>query len=263
MTTDSGELTVVAALRNGRPFGRRGEDIQAGDALLVRGSWTALSRQIDSDDDVLVVHPTDDVRRQLVPLGLGSREAVGVLLGMVVMLVAGVPPAAAGLIAACALVLLRVLSVEQAYRSVMWTTVILVAGMIPLSTAMRTSGAADRIADGLVEVVGSSGPYPLMIAIFVVVVVLGQLISNTATALIVIPVAVTAAAELGVAVLPVLVCLNVAASAALLTPVATPANMMVMEPGGYRFGDYWKMGSVLLVWYFAVGVLYVPLIWQL
>jgi di/tricarboxylate transporter len=145
----------------------------------------------------------------------------------------------------------------------MWTTVILVAGMIPLSTAMRTSGAADRIADGLVEVVGSSGPYPLMIAIFVVVVVLGQLISNTATALIVIPVAVTAAAELGVAVLPVLVCLNVAASAALLTPVATPANMMVMEPGGYRFGDYWKMGSVLLVWYFAVGVLYVPLIWRL
>lgn len=264
MTTDSGELVIVAGLRDGKPFEAEGRTIQAGDALLVRGDWKALSRQIELDDDVLVVHPPDVVRRQLVPLGIGSWEAIAVLVGMVLLLVTGVaPPAAAGLLAAGALILLRVLSVEQAYRSVMWTTVILVAGMIPLSTAMRTSGAADQIADWLIAVVGDAGPYPLLIAVFVVVAVLGQLISNTATALIVIPVAITAATELGVGVTAVLLCVNVAAAAALLTPVATPANMMVMEPGGYRFGDYWKLGSVLMCWYFVVAVVYVPFVWPL
>ena len=73
----------------------------------------------------------------------------------------------------------------------------------------------------------------------------------------------SAAAELDVAAAPVLMCLNVAAAAALLTPIATPANLMVMEPGGYRFGDYWKLGGVLLVWYFVVSVVLVPLIWRL
>lgn len=262
MTTDSGELVVVAGLRDGKPFPQRGWELRAGDALLVRGTWAALSRQLDTADDVLIVNAPDEVRRQVVPLGVGSWKALVVLIGMVLLLVTGAaPPAVAGLLAAGALILLRILSVEQAYRSVMWTTVILVAGMIPLSTAMRASGAADRIADGLVAVVGDAGPYALLVAVFVVVVVLGQLISNTATALIVIPVALTAASDIGIAPVPVLMCLLVAAAAALLTPVATPANMMVMEPGGYRFGDYWKLGSVLLVWYFVIAVVWVPFVW--
>jgi di/tricarboxylate transporter len=84
-----------------------------------------------------------------------------------------------------------------------------------------------------------------------------------ATALIVIPIAVSAAAELDVGVQPVLMCVNVAAAAALLTPVATPANLMVMEPGGYAFNDYWKIGLPVLLWYFVVSVLWVPVVWSL
>jgi di/tricarboxylate transporter len=93
--------------------------------------------------------------------------------------------------------------------------------------------------------------------------VLGQLISNTATALIVIPIAVSAAAALDVSMRPVLMSLAVASAAALLTPVATPANMMIMEPGGYRFGDYTRFGLPLLAWFFVVSVGIVPLIWHL
>jgi di/tricarboxylate transporter len=96
----------------------------------------------------------------------------------------------------------------------------------------------------------------------VLVAVLGQLISNTATALIVIPIAVTSAAELGVSARPMLMAVNVAATAALLTPVATPANLMVMEPGGYRFGDYWKLGLPLMAWYAVIAIVLVPQIWQ-
>ena len=91
--------------------------------------------------------------------------------------------------------------------------------------------------------------------------VLGQLISNMATALIVIPVALSAAAEVDVSPRPVLMCVTVAAAAAFLTPVATPANLMVMRPGGYRFGDYWKLGLPLLVLFGLVAVLLVPVIW--
>jgi di/tricarboxylate transporter len=168
----------------------------------------------------------------------------------------------AGTLAAGALILTGVLTMEHAYRGINWTTVVLVAGMIPLSTAMQTSGAADDLADALVRIVGDAGPYPLLIALFVVIAVLGQLISNTATALIIIPVAVAAAAELDVSVRPVLMFVTVVSSAALLTPVATPANLMVMGPGGYRFGDYAKLGLPLLAWYFVIGVGWVPVVWR-
>lgn len=156
----------------------------------------------------------------------------------------------------------RVRSMERAYRAISWTIVLLVAGMIPLSTAMQQSGAAETLADGLVGLVGDAGPHALLTGLFVLIAVLGQLISNTATPLIVIPIALSAATELGVSPRPVLMAVNVAAAAALLTPVATPANMMVMEPGGYRFGDYWKLGLPLLGWYFVVAVGITPLIWQ-
>jgi di/tricarboxylate transporter len=93
--------------------------------------------------------------------------------------------------------------------------------------------------------------------------VLGQLISNIATAVVVTPIALSAAADLDVAAAPVLMSLNVVFAAALLTPVATAANLMVMEPGGYRFGDYWRLGLVVMAWYFVVSVFIVPLIWPL
>jgi di/tricarboxylate transporter len=134
--------------------------------------------------------------------------------------------------------------------------------MIPLSTAMTETGAAEKIADGLVDVLGDAGPRALLLGIVLLTFVLGQLISNMATALVVIPIAVSAAAELGVSSKPFLMGLAVAAAAAFLTPVATPANLMVLEPGGYRFGDYWKLGLPLLLLYGVVAVLLVPAVWS-
>ena len=92
--------------------------------------------------------------------------------------------------------------------------------------------------------------------------VLGQLISNTATALIVIPIGVAAAKALGISPEPVLMSIGVAAAAAFLTPIATPTNLMVMGPGGYVFGDYWKLGLPLMIWFFVVSMFFVPLIWR-
>ena len=155
---------------------------------------------------------------------------------MVILLVTGwVPPAVAGLLAAGAIILSGMLTVDQAYRGIAWTTVILVAGMIPLSTAMVETGAAEQLAEALVDGVGDAGPHALLLGLVVLTLALGQLISNTATALIVIPIAISAAAELDVSAKPLLMGVCVASAAAFLTPVATPANLMVMGPGGYRF----------------------------
>jgi di/tricarboxylate transporter len=263
MVTDSGDLVVLAVRRRGGDLGPGATALAEGDTLLLQGSWAALSTNLE-DPDVLVVDAPDAVRRQAVPFGPGARRATIVLVAMVALLATGaVPPAVASLLAAGALVLGRVVTLDAAYRAISWTTVILVAGMIPLSTAMIASGAAGKLADGLVEVVGDSGPYPFLIGLFVMTAVLGQLISNTATALIVAPVAVSAAGTLDVSVRPVLMSLAVASAAALLTPVATPANMMVLGPGGYRFGDYARLGLPVMAWFFVVSVGIVPLFWPL
>jgi di/tricarboxylate transporter len=261
MVSDSGDLIV-------RAVQRRGEDqaeetvLAAGDTLLIQGSWGALERRLD-EPDLLAVDDPGLVRRQAVPLGRGAWEAIGILAGMVVLLATGaVPAAVAGLLAAGAMVLLRVLTIDEAYQGVSWTTVILVGGMIPLSTAMTVSGAAGKLADGLVDMIGSSGGYALLFGLFLLTVALGQLISNTATALIVIPVSLSAAADLGVSAKPVLMCVAVAAAASFLTPVATPANLMVMSPAGYRFGDYWKLGLPLTALFGVVAVLLVPVFWH-
>ena len=260
MVTESGELVVLAVQRKGEELAG-GTVLAVGDTLLLQGTWTALERRLD-DSEVLVVDEPDAVRRQI-PLGPGAKRALVVLGVMVVLLATGaVPPAVAGLLAAGAIVVGRVLTIEEAYRGISWTTVILVAGMFPLSTAMTETGAAAQLADVLVDIVGGAGGYALLLGLFVLTATLGQLISNMATALIVIPVALETATDLDVSAKPVLMCVTVSAAAALLTPVATPANLMVMEPGGYRFSDYWKLGLPLLVLYGVVAVFLVPVFWR-
>lgn len=134
--------------------------------------------------------------------------------------------------------------------------------MIPMSTAITQTGAAAAIASSLVQLVGNAGPTVALLALAVVAVIFGQLISNTATALIIAPIAVSVAASMHVSPTPFLMGMVVVCAAAYLTPVATPANLMVMGPSGLRFGDYWKFGLPYVLLSIAVGVFYVPLIWS-
>ena len=115
---------------------------------------------------------------------------------------------------------------------------------------------------GMPSLVGDAGPYALLAGLFVLTAILGQLISNTATALIIIPIATVAATEIGVSARPVLMSVAVASAAAFLTPVATPVNLMVMGPGGYHFGDCWKLGLPLMLLYFVVATFFVPAFWR-
>ena len=256
-----GGIVVLAITREGKDVGAGPVELHVGDTVLVEGPWQLLD-EASKRHDVLVVDSPDLVRRQAVPLSQRSTRAIVVLVAMVVLLASGVFPAAVtALLAAFAMVLLRVVTVEQAYRNISWTTVLLVAGMIPMSTAITKSGAGAMIATRIVDLVGGAGPTALLAGLFVMTVVFGQLISNTATVLVMIPVGISAAAQLDISARPVLMSLCVGATVAFLTPVATPANLMVMGPAGYRFGDYWKLGLPLAALFGVIAVFLVPVFW--
>ncbi len=262
MITESGDLIIVAVQRSGADIGPKEVMLEAGDTILLLGTWKALDLHLD-DPDVLVVNSPELVRRQAVPMGAGAMQAIAVLCGMVILLATGlVPPAVAGLLAAGALILMGIMTVAQSYRAIDWTTVILVGAMMPLSTAMVKTGAAQKMAEGLVSMVGNSGPYALLAGLFILTGILGQLISNTATALIIIPIAIAASNNIGISPRPVLMSVAVAAAASFLTPIATPTNLMVMGPAGYKFGDYWKLGLPLMMWFMVIATFYVPMIWR-
>lgn len=261
MVTDSGDLVVLAVQRASVDL-EPGDTLLAGDTMLLKGSWEALDLNL-ADPDVLVVNSPDLVRRQAVPMGAGAGVALAVLACLVTALATGiVPPAVAGLLCAGALIAAGIMTVEQAYRAINWTTVILIAAMMPLSTAMVQSGAAKVVADHLVTLTGGAGPIVFLASLFVLTATLGQVMSNTATTMLIIPIAMAAAAGMGVSPRPVLMSLCIAGSASFLTPIATATNMMVMGPGGYSFTSYWKLGTPLMLWFFVMAVFYVPLVWR-
>lgn len=254
-------VEILAVRRLGTERGMRPTLLVEGDMLLVHGPWSAVQR-LATDPEVLLVADPDLVRRQSVPLGVTAKRALLVLALTVALLASGLmSPALAGLVGASAMVGLRVVTPQRAYRAISWQTIVLIAGLIPLSTAIATSGAADLVAQWLLQVVAGADVRVLLAVLFVLTLALGQVVSNTATVLIVAPIAVAVAHDAGVALAPVLMLVAVAGATSFLTPIATPANMIVMGPAGYRFGDYWKFGLLTSVAWCAVALVLIPLIW--
>lgn len=194
------------------------------------------------------------------PLTYRQLAAIAVALGMMVLLTFElVAPVIAVLLAAIGMVLTRCLDVEMAYRAINWESVVLIAAIMPMATALEKTGGMDLIVRQL-EGFGASGPLALMAALFVVTGMLSQVISNTATALLVAPAAMGAALEMGVSPYPFLMTVAIAASSAFATPVASPINMLVLGPGAYRFGDFFRVGVLIQVLLLGLTLLLVPLL---
>jgi di/tricarboxylate transporter len=262
MSTPDGGLLIVAVQRGGQDLEATPVTLAVGDHMLMQGTWQALDSKL-ADPQYLVVDSPEVVRRQAVPLGHRAWEAMIILAVLVVLLVTGwVPAAVAAVICSVALVLFGVLTLPQAYRGIDWNTCFLIGGMLPLATAMTRTGTADVIAHGMVSVVGDLGPPAVVAGIFIVTAALTQVMSNTAAALVMLPIAVATGPEVGISSMPLIIATMMGAHAALLTPVATPVNMMVLGPGGYQFGEYWKFGLPMLLWWLVVAVFIVPLYWK-
>ena len=158
-----GSVVVLAIQRDG--VDRADDDdprLKTGDVLLLEGPWSSLDAA-EQDNDVLVVNAPDLIRRQAVPRGMGSTRALVILVAMVLLLASGLfPPVVAALLAAGAMILSRVVSAQDVYRKVSWSTVLMVAGMFPMSIAIQESGAGAMIAEALVNAVGDAGPTALL-----------------------------------------------------------------------------------------------------
>jgi di/tricarboxylate transporter len=255
-------VQVLGIWRGDRQLVKATEPLKFGDALLVRGRWADIELLQNEPRNFVIVGSPESLSRQVVELTPRSVFAVLALAAMVVMMVTGiVPTVIAAFITAVAMVLAGCLSMEQGYRSISWQTVVLIAAMIPLSTALEITGGAELIADALVRSLGSIGPLALLAGVFLLTTAFSQVISNTATAVLVAPIVLQTAVTLDISPYPLLMAVAVAASNAFLTPIGTTTNLMVYTPGGYRFTDYFKVGAPLTVIFLVLTLLLVPLIW--
>ncbi|MCL2611750.1 MAG: SLC13 family permease [Nocardioidaceae bacterium] len=261
MTTDDQDLMVLAVQRGGAELVRPRLTLRPGDHLLLQGSWPALERYL-SDPQVLVVDSPEMVRQQAVALGRGAPIAIASLALLVVLLVFNLTPAPiAALISASLMVVFRVVRLPQLYRGIDWNTVILIGAMIAPATAMSKSGAARMIGDHIVSWLGGAGPTMVLAGLFLAATIITQFISNTSTALVMMPIGLAAAADMHVSALPMMLSVAMGASASFLTPFANGVSLMVYGPGGYRFGDFWRLGLVVLAWTMAVTVVVTPIVW--
>jgi di/tricarboxylate transporter len=262
MTTEDGELMVLAVQRGEGPMRQEARVLQAGDHLLLQGTWKALDQHL-ADPNMLVVDSPEVVKKQAVALGPGARPALAILLLLIVLLAFElVPPPIAAVICATLMVVAGVVRLPQVYRGIDWNTCLLIGAMIPPAIAMTNTGAAALIGDQVVTALGEAGPLAVLAGLFVVSATVSQFISNTSSALVMMPIGLATASELEVSALPMMLGVAMGASASFLTPFANGVSLMVYGPGGYCFGDFWKLGLIVMAWAMAVTVVVIPLYWR-
>lgn len=252
-------LSVLAIWRRDRAYrtGLRDMQLRFGDALLVHGP-TDHVRRLARDPDFIVVSETVPTasRPEKGPL------AVLIMALMLVPVVAGwLPIAIASVTGAALMVLLRCLTMEEAYRFIDWPVVFLIAGMLPLGVALDQTGAAQLVANGIIATTAGLGPHGALAGLFLLAALAKVVVPAAALAVIMIPIAFSAAADLGVSPMPFFMTIAVAVSASFVGPIAHPANTIIMGPGGYRFSDYLRLGLPMTLIVFVVTVLLVPVLW--
>jgi di/tricarboxylate transporter len=257
-------LNVLAIRHRGDPLTTNLGDqpLDFGDTLLVAGDWAEIGRMGGDRDNFFVLTLPAEFD-ELMPARRRAPVAVGILVAMVVVMALElVPNSAAVLITALALIASRCVKLEEIYRIINWKTVVLVAGTLPLATALAKTGATMMMANGMVAALGSLGPVGVLATLFLVTSLVGLFISNSATAVLMAPIAIEAARVLHDSPQAFAMTVAVGCCAAYVTPVSSAVNMLVMEPGGYSFGDYVKVGVPLLLLTMVVTVALVSVIYR-
>jgi len=254
-------LTVIG-LRHGRAVvgeNMLNETMKLGDTLLMVGFWSAI-RNLQNDSSEMVVLNMPAELEEVLPAASRAPQALGVLALVVALMVSGVVPNVQAALIGCLLMgLFGCVDFKSAYGSISWKTLLLIVGMLPFSIALQRTGGVDLAADALLQAVGGAEPRVVLGAIFVITALLGLFISNTATAVLMAPVALAIASELGASPYPFAMTVALAASTAFMTPISSPVNTLVVGPGQYSFGDFVKVGVPFSIITAIVCVLLVPI----
>jgi di/tricarboxylate transporter len=254
------DATVVAVMRNQTLLH---EDVaqlplRLGDMLLVEGTWRNLELLEAERSDFIVIGQPRQMEEQLYSVRYAT-TAIAIVIGMLVLASFNiVPTVTATLLAAVAMVLSGCVRVDQMYSGISWESIILIAAMLPMATALEKTGGIQFVATALTDLVGGYGPLALMAGLYLITTFFSQFMSNTATAVLIAPLAVQAAQTLGWELQPFLMVVAIAASTSFSTPIASPVNTIVMGPGGYRFMDFVKVGVPLQIVVLLVSLLVIP-----
>lgn len=253
-------VEVAAIWREGRPYrsGLGAMVLQPGEALLVVGPRARLA-ELGGNEDLIILNP---VRVKPVDTRKAPLAAAWMLLVIASVLAGLLPIYIAAIAGATLMVLTRCLSMEQAYRAIEWRVIFLIAGMLPLGTAMQHTGAAAWLARGVLDLLGPWGPWAVIAGLYAIAMLGALVVPTVALVLILAPVALTLSTELGVSAQTVMMAVAIAATS-FASPVSNPANTLVMGPGGYRFVDYLRLGLPLTLVVFAVTAVLLPLVWPL
>jgi di/tricarboxylate transporter len=254
-------INLLAVSRSGQHFTERLRDIvlQAGDVLVLKGDLTRLPGTLRELGCLPLAERAirlGNVRQGLVPVAvLGS--------AMALTAVGALPVASAFLTAAVLMVLLGALSLREAYAAIDPPILVMLGALIPVSEAIRTTGGADLIARGLSDLAGTLPPYGALALVMLAAMAVTPFLNNAATVLVMAPVAVSFAQQLGYRPDAFLMAVAVGAACDFLTPIGHQCNTLVMGPGGYRFGDYWRLGLPLSILVLVLGVPLILLVWPL
>jgi len=254
-------LQALAILREGEAHrsGLRDMALRFGDVLLLFGKRERAAMLTNEPDFIVLTQTLREVtRNEKAPLAVLILAAVlaPVLLGVL-------PIAIAAVCGATLMVLMRCLTMEEAYRSVEWRAIFLIAGMLPLGLAMQETGAATLIAEGVLRVAGSLGPWGVFIALYIITAAATMVIPTAALVVLMSPIVLKASADMGISPQASMMAMAIAASASFSSPISHPANLLVMGPGGYRFRDYVKVGVPLTIVVMIVTMLVLPWVWPL
>ena len=252
-------LTVLAIRREGKVYRSNLNDmaLKLGDDLLLYGDRENFIT-LGAERDFLVLTEIAQLppRTEKAPFAIliMSLILLSVILGILPIVIAAI----AGVIL---MVLTGCLNMEEAYESIEWKAIFLIAGMLPLGIALENTGAAQLIAQQLVAITGGYGPLAVTAGIFILAAASSQFLPNPAVAVLLIPIAYNAATSLGVSPYPMLMTVAISASAAFLSPFGHPVNLLVMGPGGYKFGDYYKIGLPLTIVVLIALLITLPIFW--
>ena len=254
-------FTALAISRQGEVITQRVGNIalRAGDMLLLQGSQYRID-ELQAGQDFLVMVPVEheEYRLKKAPIAIGA-----LLLAIGLTIFASTDIALAMVIAAMIMILSGALTIEEAYESVDWRTVFLVAGMLPLGMAMAQTGTAEFLADIMLDIFGPFGPRATLAGIYLLAALITQPMSNAAAIVLVVPIALDTALGLGANYKTFAMAVVIGAATSFLSPVGHKANVLVFGPGGYKFTDYARVGALLTVILLIVSMIFLPIFWPL
>ncbi len=255
-------LNIVGMKRDGKAMDGSvvDEPLQLGDILLVVGNWRQIALLAKRGRDFVVLNMPVEVDDASPAHSQAPHAIFCLVLRVALMLTDEIPNPIAAIIACLLMGKFRCINAESAYKAIHWPSIILIVGMMPFALALQKTGGVDLVVKGLMDVAGGEGPYLMLGCLFVMCAAIGLFISNTATAVLMAPIALAAAKSMGVSPYPFAMVVAMAASAAFMTPVSSPVNTLVLGPGKYSFSDFVKIGVPFTILVMVVCVLLIPVL---